>query len=111
MDSIRAHLAIASVAAAAIQLLVLASIFGLGVSEAFFETLPFRVGCVAAIACAVVLVKRSARAAFESAEHGGFVSYTDSTLRRVSISHCCQRRDLVVLHARMTGLNRDLFDR
>ncbi|WP_144152426.1 hypothetical protein [Paraburkholderia sp. BCC1885] len=95
---LRAYLLTASLAAAAIQVGVLASIGFLGISEDVFTSATFRLAVLAIIACIVLVVKRMARAAFVRALSYDYAVVTDAPSRKTSVSPVCPGRVLVILH-------------
>ncbi|MEX3960952.1 hypothetical protein AB4Y42_01855 [Paraburkholderia sp. EG286B] len=67
-DRLHAYLFVASLSAILIQVAVFISILLLHVPERAFESSPFRVAVVAAIVCALLVVRRQARRATREAE-------------------------------------------
>ncbi len=110
VDQWRAHLLVASLAATVIQAAVVGALLVFDVPVAFFASAAFRLGAIATIAAAVLLIRGLAAFAFRAALANHFVQLggdRHETHEPVTLSHHCPRRALVVLHIR---LNRKKFD-
>jgi hypothetical protein len=105
---LRAHLVLASLAAALIQVLVLIAMLVFRVPARIFMVPSLRLGMLAAIVCIVLFIRGRSRAAFMSAVASGHVIVNGWQRGVISISPQCPRRLLVVFYLR---LNSRLFDR
>ena len=100
VDTLRAWLLVASLCATLIDAVVLVALGCLGIPERAFESAPFRVGVVAAVALTLVAIRALARAAFAAAVASRHATVSDSPCQIVSISADCPFRLLVLFHVR-----------
>lgn len=107
IDMLRAYLLAASLAAALMEIIVVAALLAFGASARTFQTAPFRLGMAFVILCAVLVIKRIARAAFRSAVTNHYARFSDPRSSSVVVSAACPKRQLVILHLRFQRL---LFD-
>ncbi|WP_233872073.1 hypothetical protein [Paraburkholderia adhaesiva] len=103
----RAHLFVASLAAALIQIAVFFAILVWRIPQDVFTSSQFRLGVVALVACSVIAVRRLAHSAFHSALASRHVRFVGGQQRTVALSPHCPRRFLVLLRVRV---NRQSLD-
>jgi hypothetical protein len=108
IEQLRAHLVLASLAAAMIQVLVLIAMLIFHVPARIFMLPSFRVGMLVAVVCIVLFIRGRSRSAFRSAVASGHVSVNGWRRRTVSMSPQCPHRLLVVFYLK---LNSRLLDR
>ena len=101
VEMLRGYLMMASLAATAIDAVVLLAVGVLGVPERAFEAAPFRVGVLVVVALAVFVMRGLARSAFRSAVANHHAIVRDTPCQTVSISADCPFRLLVVFHLRL----------
>lgn len=97
---VRAYLITASLAAASIEIPVLASLDLFDVSENVFLSRVFRASVVIAIVTAVLATRYAARAAFRSAVLHNQATVSAANARSIAVSQACPLRALVILHLR-----------
>jgi len=102
VEMLRAWLLAASLAASFIDAVVIFSLGVLGVPERLFESAPFRVGVLAAIALTLVVMRNLARFAFRSAVASRHVIVSDTPCQSVSLTADCPLRLLVIFHLRLS---------
>jgi hypothetical protein len=107
IDQCRAHLLVASLAAALIQVMVLGAMIVFDVPVAVFTSNAFHLAVVALVVAAVFLTRKFSDSAFRAALAGNHVWLGNTRHRTVTLSSHCPRRALVVLHVR---LNRKRFE-
>jgi hypothetical protein len=98
----RAYLLVASLTAAAIQVLVLVTMRVFGVPETFFTSSVFRMAVLGLLVAAVVLTRRFADAAFRTAQAGNHLATGGEPHDIVTVSSRCPQRAWVVLHVRFS---------
>jgi hypothetical protein len=105
--SIRTHLVTASIAAMAIDAIVLVAIDLCGIRESAFETTDFRLAVVTLIAIALASTQLLAFVAYRRAltQRRIFVR-TDGV---VDSQYGCRLRLLVLLHLRFSGMNAERY--
>lgn len=105
--SIRTHLVTASIAAMAIDAIVLVAIGLFGIRESAFETTDFRLAVVTLIALALASTRLLALAAYRRAlmQRRTFVR-TDGV---VHPQYGCRLPLLVLLHLRFSGINAERY--
>lgn len=102
VDTLRAWLFVASLAATAIDAVVLVALEIFGVPERVFETAPFRVGVLIVIALTLVVTRHLAQSAFRSAVASRHAIVRDTPCQTVSLTADCPLRLLVVFHVRLS---------
>ncbi|BCG01237.1 hypothetical protein PPGU19_058050 [Paraburkholderia sp. PGU19] len=105
--SIRTYLVTASIAATAIDAIVLVAIELFGIRESAFETLDFRLAVVTLIAIALASTRLLAFAAYRRA-----LAQRRTSVRTNGVVHPqdgCRLRLLVLLHLRFSGMNAERY--
>jgi hypothetical protein len=102
LDMLRAYLMTASLAATLIIVLVLLSHVLLGIAEITFQSTIFRLSAGATIICLVLATKFTARRAFETALVSRQILFDDSGSGGVGLARECRKRELVILHLRLS---------
>jgi len=102
VDVLRAYLLMASLAASALALCVVAANFLFWVPEGIFLTSRFRICAAAVIVGSIWLTKWLASRAFLAALANHQVVFHGTELKRVVLSDTCARRPLVLLHLRFS---------
>jgi hypothetical protein len=97
---VRAYLITASLAAASIEIPVLASYDLFDVSENVFASRAFRVGVVITVVGAVLATRYAARAAFRFALLHDQATFSRANAQSIAVSQACPLRSLVILHLR-----------
>ena len=103
LESIRAHLMVASIAATVIDAIVLLLIDLFNISESVFETAAFRLLVISGISIALVTTRGFLLVTYRSALRQSNVS-THSPHDGVHVSGACRLRPLVMLHLRLSGI-------
>jgi hypothetical protein len=92
----------ASLAAAAIEALVLIALFLFGISEEAFQSTAFRLGACALVAAAVLVARQPACLAFRSALKNRYATVFGADGETLSVSPHFPGRQLVMLHLRFS---------
>lgn len=111
VDMLRAHLMAASLTAIGAEVLILPVLLMLPVRGNTFSSTPFRLLALALVVSGVFVIRRLAHDAFERAIQRRHVMPGSASSRAVSVPAHCARRDLVILHLRLTGKPFVLSDR
>jgi hypothetical protein len=97
----------ASLAAAAIEALVLIALFLFGISDEAFQSTAFRLGACAPVVAAVLVTRRLTYLAFRSALKNRYATVFAADGETISVSPYFPGRQLVMLHLRFS---RKLFE-
>jgi hypothetical protein len=106
-EMLRAYLMTASLAATAIEALVLIALFLFDISEVAFQSTAFRLGACAFVVAAVLVTRRLAYLAFRSALKNRYATVFGAEGETISVSRHFPGRRLVILHLRFS---RKLFE-
>ncbi|PXW14564.1 hypothetical protein [Paraburkholderia caballeronis] len=101
VEMLRAYLLVASLAATFIDAVVIVALCVFDVPEHVFQSFPFRIGVLIAVAVTLVVARNVAGFAFRSAVESRHAVVSDAPCRTVSVSADCPRRVLVIFHVRL----------
>jgi hypothetical protein len=101
---IRAHIITASIAASAIDVLVVSLLFICRIPQTLFETTAFRALTFALLLAVVLVTRHAARIAFRAALRHRHAHFVGPRRDAVCVSAICPARRLVILHLHFTGM-------